>query len=272
MAWDPSAREGSITVAILQVKGLTKQFGGLVAVKDLDFDVNEGEILGLIGPNGAGKTTVFNLISGFYRPTRGRVIFKGQDITGLKMSRIAALGLVRTFQLINLVESQTVYESVLVAHHLQRRSGILSAVLHTPAARRDEERIREKTLQLLRNMGLDGVKDELVGSLPHGFRRVLGLCVALAANPKLLLLDEPTAGLSGGETAEMMEQIKRVRERGVTIIIVEHDLKVVMGICDRVLVLNFGTKIAEGTPKEIAENKEVIAAYLGFGRGKHGVA
>lgn len=259
-------------MAILQVKRLTKQFGGLIAVKDLDFAVNEGEILGLIGPNGAGKTTVFNLISGFYRPTRGRVIFKGQDITGLKMSRIAARGLVRTFQLLNLAEGQTVYESVLVGHHLQRCSGVLSAVLHTPAARRDEERMREKTMQLLKYMGLDEVKDELVGSLPHGFRRALGICVALAANPQLLLLDEPTAGLSSGETADMMERIKKVRERGVTVIVVEHDLKVVMGICDRVLVLNFGTKLAEGTPKEIAENKEVIAAYLGFGRGKYGIA
>jgi branched-chain amino acid transport system ATP-binding protein len=249
---------------ILQIRDLTKQFGGLFAVRDLDFDVNEGEILGLIGPNGAGKTTVFNLISGFYRPTKGEIIFRGRDITGLRMSRIAALGLVRTFQIVNLVESQTVNESVFVAHHLQRKSGVLGSVLGIPSARRDEEMIQEKTAQLLEYMGLTPVKDKIVGSLPHGFRRVLGICVALAANPKLLLLDEPTAGLSGAETTTMMEQIKRVRQQGVTAILVEHDLKVVMGISDRIIVLNFGNKIAEGTPKEVVNNSEVISAYLGF--------
>lgn len=259
-------------MTMLEVIGLTKQFGGLVAVSNLDFSIKTGEILGLIGPNGAGKTTIFSLISGFYRPTAGKVVFKGRDITGLKMNRVAALGIVRTFQRVNLVQSQTTYEAVLVAHHLQHSRSIFEAFLGTTSARKDKEMIREKTTRLLEFMGLTAVKDTAVSSLPHGLRRVLGMCIALAADPEVLLLDEPTAGLSGGETINMMAKINQVREQGVTVILVEHDLKVVMGICDRIVVLNFGSKIAEGTPKEIAENSEVISAYLGYGEHKHGSA
>lgn len=251
---------------MLEVHNLTKHFGGLQAVGDLDFDVREGEIVGLIGPNGAGKTTVFNLFSGFHKPTRGRVVFGGRDITGLRPNRIAALGLVRTFQLVNLVGNQTVLENILVAHHLQRRAGVLSSVFRSPSARRDEQDIRRRGMTLLDSLGLGEVTDELASSLPHGLQKALGICIALATNPKMLMLDEPTAGMSVAETAHIMDVVRQTRNRGVTIMLVEHDLKVVMGVCERIVVLNFGRKIAEGKPQEIAENEEVISAYLGFER------
>lgn len=250
-------------LALLQAMGLTKQFRGLVAVDDVNFVLKPGEILGIIGPNGAGKTTLFNAISGFYPPTRGKVIFEGKDITGLKANRTARLGLVRTFQLVNLIDDETVFENVRIAHYLQRRKGALASVFHMRAAREDEKLIGHRTKDLMERMGLLEYGDETAQSLPHGLQRLLGVCLAMAAEPKLLLVDEPTAGLSASEAVTIIEHILRIRREGVTVMVVEHDMKVIMSICDRILVLNFGRKIAEGTPKEVSSNETVISAYLG---------
>ncbi len=249
---------------MLEAHDLSKRFGGLMAVVDLSFEVGQGEILGLIGPNGAGKTTLFNLLSGFQKPTRGSIVFVGQAVTGLKPNKIAAMGLVRTFQLVSLVKTDTILANVLVAHHLQRRAGILGSIFHTAAARRDEEEITIRATELLGELGLGEMADELVSNLSHGLQKAMGIAVALAARPRMILLDEPTAGMSAAETARIMELIRRTRDTGMTVMLVEHDLKVVMGVCDRVVVMNFGRKIAEGTPEEVSRNKEVIAAYLGF--------
>ena len=258
-------------MAILEVIDLTKKFGGLEAVKGLSFDVNEDEILGLIGPNGAGKSTVFNLVSGFLKPTKGKMIFFGNNITNLGPHKIAGLGLVRTFQVVSLILNQTVYENVKIAHHLQRNSSVFDSFARNQLSRRDEEATHERTEELLERMGLSGVKNVIAGSLPHGFQKILSISIAMAAKPKLLLLDEPTAGLSAAETGEFIKLISKIREEGVHIIIVEHDMKLIMKICDRILVLNFGELIAEGAPKEVSENEKVISAYLGFNRS-HGKA
>jgi branched-chain amino acid transport system ATP-binding protein len=256
---------------MLEAHDLTKRFGGLMAVSELSFSVGQEEILGLIGPNGAGKTTVFNLLSGFHKPTKGVVLFDGQDVTGLKPNKISARGLVRTFQLVNLVKTETVLANVLVAHHLQRRAGVLGSIFRTATARRDQEEITAKASEMLGELGLGEVADELVSNLPHGLQKALGIAVALAARPQMILLDEPTAGMSAAETAQIMDLIRRTRDSGMTVMLVEHDLKVVMGVCDRVMVMNFGRKIAEGTPEEVSRNDEVIAAYLGFeGVSRHG--
>jgi len=254
---------------MIEVRDLTKRFGGLDAVGNLNFKVQPGEIVGLIGPNGAGKTTVFNLISGFLKPTKGCILFNGQDITRLKPNKIAALGLVRTFQLVKLVGNYTVSENMMVAFHLQRRVGILRSIFRIPSALKDEQEIRKRALELLISIGLNDVEDELAYNLPHGMQKALGICLALAAHPKMLLLDEPTSGMSASETSLVMDQIKRTRDSGVTIMLVEHDLKVVMGICNRIVVLNFGHKIAEGAPKEVSENEQVISAYLGSKKTSH---
>ena len=252
---------------ILEIKDLGKEFGGVVALKGVNLTVKPGEILGIIGPNGAGKTTLFNVISGFQRPTRGEVFFDGRDITALKPNRIARLGLVRTWQLVNLVSNKTALQNMLMAYHLERRIGVLSALLNTRLARSEESSIQAEALGLMDSMGLTEVRNDAAYALPYGLQRLLGVCLALAANPRLLLLDEPTAGMSGSETTSMMEQIQSVREKGVTIMLVEHDMKVIMNTCDRILVLNFGMKIAEGSPADISNNYDVIKAYLGFENG-----
>lgn len=251
---------------VLEVRGLTKNFGGLQAVGDLSFEVGPREIVGLIGPNGAGKTTIFSLLSGFLKPSAGTIGFLGRNITGLRPNKVAARGLIRTFQLVSLVDAGTVLENVLVAYHLHRKKTILGSIWGRSAARAKEAEIRRAALAALEDFGLAGLRDEPARNLPHGRRKALGICMALAAGPKLILLDEPTAGMSGAETAEIMDIITRTREAGVAVILVEHDLKVVMGVCDRILVLNFGRRIAEGTPSEVAADPEVISAYLGFER------
>lgn len=250
-------------MALLEVKGLTKYFGGLAAVNELNFDVNQGEILGLIGPNGAGKSTSFDLISGFSHPNRGSVIFKGYDVTSLGPSKIAALGLVRTFQATILFHDQTVLQNIAIALHLGHGLNPFSSVFNVRAAQKERKRIEQRAMELLESMELAEVKGELAGSLPHGFQRALGVTIALAADPELIMLDEPVTGMTAVETETMMSRIKRVRERGITVLLVEHDMKAVMSTCDRLLVLNFGKKIAEGTPAEIKENKEVVESYLG---------
>jgi branched-chain amino acid transport system ATP-binding protein len=250
---------------------LTKNFDGLQAVGDLSFRVGPGEVVGLIGPNGAGKTTAFNLLSGFLKPSQGQVSFLDQDITGLKPNRIAAKGLIRTFQLVNLVGSRTVLENILVAYHLKRRHLTLASVLGLPGYLKKEAKIKKAALAHLGRFGLLEAKDEPALNLPHGGQKALGICLALAADPKLLLLDEPTAGMSRAETDRVMDIVAETRNKGVSVMLVEHDLKVVMGACDRIIVLNFGHKIAEGTPEEVAANEEVITAYLGFEKaGRHG--
>ena len=248
---------------MLELVGLRKQFGELVAVDDFDLAVEEGEIRGLIGPNGSGKTTLFNVVSGFLRPTKGRVIWQGEDITEKPSHIIAQKGLTRTFQLTTLLTDVTVLQNVIIARHLKAGSGPLQQFLRTARQLEREKTIKNKATNLLEIMGIASVKDEIAGELPHGYQRALGIAVALATEPKMLLLDEPVTGMNPIETREMMARIKQVRDSGVTILLVEHDMKAVMTTCEKITVMNFGKKIAEGTPHEVCGNKEVIEAYLG---------
>jgi branched-chain amino acid transport system ATP-binding protein len=246
---------------LLEVQNLSKQFGGLVAVNNLSFAVEAGEIRGLIGPNGAGKTTTFNVISGFYPPSSGRIIYNGHDISGMRTSKIAGLGLIRTFQSTTLFQEFTVLNNVLTGCHLQARSSLFSALFAND--RDKQQQAYARALQMLEFFDLSGRKDELTSNLPHGLKRALGLAIALAAEPRLLLLDEPFTGMNSEETRQMMDLIRRVRDQGVTLLLVEHDMQAVMGLCDHITVLNFGQLLVEGTPDEIRRNPQVIEAYLG---------
>jgi branched-chain amino acid transport system ATP-binding protein len=247
--------------ALLELDRVSKRFGGLTAVRDLSFRVEEGEIRGLIGPNGAGKTTTFNVISGFYRPTSGSIRYRGRTISGLGASRIAEDGLVRTFQSTTLFHEMTVFENMLVGCHLQARTGLFAALFGLDGPRRRAAEAR--ALQVLRFLGLEQRRDDVAANLPHGLQKALGLGIALAGAPKLLLLDEPFAGMNSEETRTMMGLVRRIREEGVTILLVEHDMQAVMGLCDRITVLNFGVLLAEGSPQEIRAHPEVVEAYLG---------
>lgn len=249
----------------IEISGLTKYFGGLAAVSQLDMHVNEGEIVGLIGPNGAGKTTIFNLITGVFPPTKGRVIFEGTDITGRKPHVIAKLGIGRTFQLNPLFADFTVLENVSASFYLHPRSSLLDIYFNTATYRRNEAYILEQSLEILHLVGLDRVKDELAKNLPHGYQKMLGMARALAVRPKLLLLDEPLAGMNPDEIDFTMTAIKKTKQQGITLVLVEHNMQI-MDLCDRVVVINFGQKIAEGSAEEVRKNKDVIRAYFG---GEH---
>jgi branched-chain amino acid transport system ATP-binding protein len=249
---------------ILVTEAIRKEFGGLLAVSELDFKIPSRSIVSLIGPNGAGKTTFFNMLTGVYKPTAGRIIFDGTDVTAKPPHAITKLGIGRTFQNIRLFPQMTALENVLVGMHSRLRGGILGAIFGTPRVRKEEREAERKARELLRYSGLGRVDDELAENLSYGDQRRLELARALATEPKLLLLDEPTAGMNPQETAAFTDFLSRLRqERPITILLIEHDMKVVMGISERVTVLDYGEKIAEGTPTEIQSNERVIEAYLG---------
>jgi len=250
---------------MLSVQGITQVFGGITALGDVSFSVREGEIKGVIGPNGAGKTTLFNIITGVYRQTAGDVFLEDEKVSFLPPERLARRRMVRTFQNVELFGKMTVLENVMVGLHTKSRSGILSCALKLPGHLREERRVREQAMAWLEFTGISGHAADTAENLPFGKGRLLEIARAMALEPKIILLDEPAAGLNSRETADLGQLIQKIRSSGVTVVLVEHDMDLVMDICDSILVLNLGRKLAEGIPREIQENPEVITAYLGEG-------
>jgi len=250
---------------MLEVRQLTQRFGGITALEDISFAVTKGEITGVIGPNGAGKTTLFNIVTGLYAQTSGTVLLENSDISSLPAEKLAAKGLVRTFQNIELFGNMTVLENVMLGMHTRSHSGILACMFKMPWHLREERLIREQASQWLDFCGITDLSGQKASNLPFGKGRLLEIARAMAVKPSIMLMDEPAAGLNSRETSQLAVLIRKIRAAGVTVVLVEHDMELVMDICDRIIVLNLGKKLAEGTPREIQENRAVISAYLGEG-------
>jgi branched-chain amino acid transport system ATP-binding protein len=254
---------------VLSVEHIAVHFGGLVAIADMSFVVNKGEVVSLIGPNGAGKTTAFNVITGFLRPTQGEVRYCGTSLSNLKPHEVNSLGLSRTFQRTSVFQSVTVFENVMIGLHRRGKSSLLDTLLALPRERRSEAELRQLAHELLEIVGIAKRTSEIAGSLSYGDQRLLGVALALASDPTMLLLDEPVSGMNATETARFMELLNKLHTRGMSILLVEHDVPMVMGVSDRIVVLNYGKIIAEGPPADIRGNPEVIRAYLGEGARRH---